>query len=582
MPESRGRRGQKRFRSKPRRPPRAFQPPPGEPPLVGDVRRALADPDPLHMLSLVSMLMYVTDPRRDSPFAGPDAPTSMPRDELVATFIDVVCPETSALLAVFAAMIGDDDVLRARIRRELNARPRLEPAWLSDLAAVRVNRAMVMSHVLGDGDNIMLGVDLPTGREFTCTVYVDHNVGTLVKDAFTISEPFATVLAHYQQINDDPDTTWEDIGFADARARIEEAINVAAITWPPFETQNWPACRALIEWLIRDLPAGEPNWSRQQWDEKALVDLSDEFFRSEVGSGLDDPDRRGLMESLLWFATDYSTGDPLRWSPVKVELLLADWLPRKVLAPAEYLALAPELLRVFIAFVHDKAGIRSDLTSQAIAAVDQWEPEFQRIIRSDRPQGVEAVLAALGLGDDTDRDLYLSVADIMLEHLESAVGSRAALDELDDHPLPDEPFRWEDVPPDIAERVREILELIDRCCAELLDTEYRTASRRLLTRFASSPELFRRKGKPQTTAAAIVWIVGKVNDLFHDGHLQVKELMSYFGLTGSVSQRAETLMRGAGFSYASYDLSLTSPQYLVSTRRRLIIELRDRYKAADF
>lgn len=580
MPESRGRRGRKPARSKGRRPPREFQPPSGEPPLLPDVRRALADPDPLHLLSFVSMLMYVTDSRSDHPMAGPQARTSMPRDQLVATFIDVVCPETSALLAVFAAMIGDDDVLRARIRRELAARPKLEPAWLSDLGAVRVNRAMVISHVLGDGDNIMLGVDLPGGREVTCTVYVDHNLGTLVKDAFTISEPFATVLAKYQEVGDDPDTTWEDIDLADARARIESAIHLAAITWPPFETESWPACRALIEWLIRDLPDGGSDWAQQRWDAEAVNELSDEFFRSRKGSALDDPDRRGLLESLLWFATDYSTGDPLRWSPVKVELLLLDWLPRKVLATAEYLDLAPELLRSFIAFAHGKSGIRASLTEEAVAAVDHWEPEFQRIIRSDRPQGVDAVFAALGLGgDDDDDDLDLSLADIMLEYLERDVGSRAALDELDDRPLPDEPFDWNAVHPDIAERVREVVELIDRCCEELLDAEYRTACRRLLARLAAPPESFRRKGKPQTAAAAVIWIVGKANDLFAHGGLQVNEVMSYFGLTGSVSQRAQTLMRGAGFRYGSYDLTLGSPEYLVSSRRRKIIALRDRYQS---
>ncbi len=582
MPESRSRRGRKAARSKPRRPSREFQPPSGEPPLLPEVRRALADPDPLHLLSFVSMLMVLTDPRRDHPLAGPQEQTSMQRDQLVATFLDVACPETSALLAVFAEMIGDDDVLRARIRRELAARPKLEPAWLCDLGAVRVNRATVMSHVLGDGDNIMLAMDLPGGREVTCTVYIDHNLGTLVKDAFTISEPFATVLAKYQELNDDPDTTWEDIDLADARARIEAAIDLAAITWPPFETESWPACRALIEWLIRDLPDGGSTWAEQQWDSEALDHLSAEFFQSESGSRLDDADRRGLLESLLWFATDYSTGDPLRWSLVKVELLLTDWLPRKVLAPAEYLALAPELLRAFIAFAHGKAGIRADLTDEALAAVDHWEPEFQRAIRSDRPQGVDALLAALGFGDDDDSNPDPSVADIMLEHLEREVGSRAALEELDDRPLRDEPFCWDGIHPDVEQRVREVVELIDRCCDDLLDTEYRTACRRLLASLAAPPEAFRRRGKPQTAAAAVVWIIGKVNDLFRNGNIQVNELMSYFGLTGSVSQRAETLMRGAGLAYASYDLRLGSPGYLVSTRRRKIIELRDRYQSADW
>lgn len=581
MPESRGRRGRKAARSKSRRPSRQPQPRPDEPPLMAEVRRALADPDPLHLLTYVSMLMFVTDPRRDHPLAGPEERTPMPRDQLIATFLDVVRPETSALLAVFSAMIGDDDLLRARIRRELAARPKLKPTWLADIGTVRISRAVVMSHVLGDGDNVILGVDLPRGGQATVTVYIDHNLGTLVKDAFTISEPFAAVLAKYQELGDDPDTTFDDISLADARARIEAAIDLAAITYPPLETETWPACRALVEWLIRDLPGGGTSWPTGQWDEDALDALSQRFFRSSHGARLDDQDRRGLLESLLWFATDYSTGDPLRWSPVKVELLLVDWLPRKVLAPPEYLGLAPELLRAFIAFAHDESGTRAELTAEAQAAVDRWEPEFQQSIGSSRSEGAEALLAALGVGGEIDVDLDYSIADIILERLEHDVGGRAALAALDDCPLPDEPFSWDGIPADVADRVREVLELTDRCCNDLLDTEYRTACRRLLARLAAPAQAFRRKGKAETAAAAVVWIIGKANDRFRPGGLQVNAVMRHFGITGSVSQRAETLMRAAGLPYRSYEVSLGSPEYLVSSKRRWIIEQRDRYLSTD-
>jgi hypothetical protein len=236
----------------------------------------------------------------------------------------------------------------------------------------------------------------------------------------------------------------------------------------------------------------------------------------------------------------------------------------------------PEILRAFITFVHGEAAVRADLTADTLAAVDHYEPQYRSLVRIPRPQGVDAVLAALGLDDDeSDR----SVADIMLECLDNEVGGRVALDGLDDRPLPDEPFCWDRIDPDVAERVREVLILIDRCCDDLLDTEYRTACRRLLARLAAPAEAFRRKGKPETAAAAVVWLVGKANDLFGNGSLQVNELMSYFGLKGSVSQRAEMLMRTAGLPYTSYSLSFGSPNYLISGKRRWIIEQRDRYRS---
>jgi len=126
----------------------------------------------------------------------------------------------------------------------------------------------------------------------------------------------------------------------------------------------------LVEWITRSLPRGGAGYQRPQWDSAALGQLKDRFFASQHGAPLDDPDHRDLLESLLWFGTDYGPGDPLRWSPVQVEILLGDWIPRKIVAPADYLAKAPELLRAFVRFAHADVGLRSDLTDGTLAAID--------------------------------------------------------------------------------------------------------------------------------------------------------------------------------------------------------------------
>ena len=102
------------------------------------------------------------------------------------------------------------------------------------------------------------------------------------------------------------------------------------------------------------------------------------------GRRFDREDERSLLESVLWFGTGYATGDPLRWSPVTVEMLLADWFPRKVIAEPSYLAKLPDLLRAYIRYCHDRNGIRADLTAETLAAVDHYEPEYLQLIDSDR------------------------------------------------------------------------------------------------------------------------------------------------------------------------------------------------------
>ncbi len=425
--------------------------------------------------------MLLTDPRRHNPFAqSSEDPDAITRDDVVASLIDVRGEETTALLAVFAELAGDNELLVARIRRELANRPPVEPIWLANLSETQTYRAVRMVHVLDDGDNIMLGVRLPGGHELTCIAYIDHNMGTLVKDAFVIPDSLERVEAKYRELSDDPDTCWEELNLADARVWVDDAIKRGAITFPPFETEDWPSCRALVEWIIRGLPAGGSQYPRTEWSDEDRAAIAAKFFASPFGSPLDDNDHRDLLDTLLWYGTDYGPGTPLKWSSVRVEILLDDWLPRKVVAPAEYLAKAPDLLRAFIRFAHTEVGVRSELTQEALSAVDHWEPVYQEMIRSDRAQGAEAILAAMGVGpagvrhhpDDAE------IARWGLDGLARQVGGSAALDVLDDDPLPDEPFQWKGIPDDVVDRVQEVLDLTDRCCDELLDVECRTACRR--------------------------------------------------------------------------------------------------------
>jgi len=563
-----------------------------EPDLLYKTRQALASPEPLDLLALASMLVSVVDPRSRPPFERPrpTEPQHVERDQLIASFLDVDCVETSALLAVLREMINDE-ILAARIRRELSTRHYPLPPWLTMLPALEIYRTVEMTHVLRDGNNIIIGTRLATGEELSAVVYIDHNLGTVAKDAFIVPESIADLIDFMREKSDDPDTSWNDIDRADARVRLTDAIETGAITFPPFETETWPAARPLIEWLARRLPKGGQGYERPEWPAPARQDLMDRFFASPLGERLDDHDHRSLLDSLLWFGSDYGPGDPLRWSPTAVEIVLSDWVPRKIVAEPVYLSKLPELLRTFIRYCHHERGIRAALTAETLHAVDEFEPGYQHTIRAPRPQGPAALLARIG-ALDPDATWALptleieerSYREIMLDALRRAVGDEE-LDALDDQPLPDEPFDWTDVPDDIHARVGEVAALTDRCCEEALDVEYRTACRRLLARIARcDPNVFRRKSRDDVSAAAVCWIVGKANHLFSDnGRMLVKDLMSYVGLQqGGVSQRAKVMLRAAGFSDEYYgDIHLGSPAFLVSSRRRTVIERRDAYQAME-
>ena len=544
---------------------------------MDDVTAALAEDDPLPLLGLTSALLSAfTERPGPVPRGEPSLP---PTDELLQTFFAVEAVETSALLAATAGLAGDD-VLKQRVRREIAHRRHVLPRWLLALdEAEPVDGVFEVRHVLGDGDNVVLGVRLPGGHEFCAVVYIDHNLGTLVKDAYVVPGRLQELAAQMRTASDDPDLTLTPLDPADARVRITEAIQLAAITFPPLETDTWPACRPIVEWAARLLPPGGTGYERPEWTDADKDALIERFLASPFGTGLDDPDHRGLLDSLLWFGTDYGPGDPLRWSPVAVEILLADWIPRKIVADVPYLAQAPELLRAFIRFSHAERGIRAELTAETLAAVDELEPDYQATIRSPRPQGPMALLAAMGALDPDDP--LATIGATMLERLYPAVGGARALAELDDAPLPDEPLDWSGVPAEARERVAGVLALVDHCCAALLDVELRTAARRLLARMAATDPGVLRRGRVDTTAAAICWIVAKANDVFEAGGLTGKQLLDWFGVAANTpTQRGKSLLRAIGLdqgalSYGQLDLG--SPDYLTTARRRSLIEKRDLY-----
>jgi hypothetical protein len=548
-----------------------------EPDLIDEVAEALATGEPLDLLELTSAFLAAVDPRGRSPFETPAEPSLPPLEQIVQTFVEMPLPETSALLAAIAGLTRDD-VLRSRARREIAARGHALPRWLAELDRARSHeRVIEMAHVLRDGENVMFGVALAGGSELSIAVYVDHNLGTLVKDAFVAPGGLPELFEFLQDTTDDPDVTFTEIDAADARARITQAIELGATVFPPLETETWPACRPLVEWAVSLLPAGGRGYARPDWSDADRDALAARFLASPFGAGLADPDHRDLLDQLLWFGTDVGPGDPLRWSPVAVEMLLADWIPRKIVADVSYLAKAPEVLRALIRFSHAERGLRAELTDETLAAVDELEPEYQAVIRSPRLQGPDALLAAMGL---LDPDELLD--EMELVELHRAVGGPRALDELDTGPLPDEPFAWTRVPEDVHDRVAEVLGLVDQCCDALLDVEHRTAARRLLAAVAEGdPGIFRRRSRAETAAAAICWLVAKANRRFDRGDLAVKDLMGCFGPeTGSPSQRSTVMRQAIGVDpFEPGEVALGSPDYLTAARRRQLVAARDRLSA---
>lgn len=560
-------------RSAPRE--RADTRPDADPELLKDVRRALKSDHPADLLGFVSAMLTIADPRlRDRPDGEPPAPSVV---DLVDSFVAVDRIETAALLAVIAEM-HPDELVRARAQRGVGGRAQQLPPWLRDLPSVAPYRTVEMTHVLGDGDDIIIGVRLHGRSESTVVVYVDHNVGTIVKDAFVVPDPIADVIALMREkIVDDPDTYWTEIDPADARARVTDSIERAAQLHRQFESDTWPACRPLVEWILRKLPEGGTPYTFGQWADEDLDALAARFFASPFGESFGEPRDRELVACLLSFATEHGLHDPLRWSPVSVEVALVDWFPREVAGPVDVLDALPRLLRAFVRFCHGELGIRRGLTDETLASIDRFEPVFRAAVRANR--FIDGFDDRPRSRFETDEALLAFVHEAQRAYVTRAVGGADALDALDVEPLPDEPIEWARVPRALEGEVADVAELVDQWCDSLADVELRTACRRLLVDVvAADPRVFRRTKRFDVLAASICWIVGKANDAFSPGGVAVKDLCEHFRTSsGAPSQRATTILRAIGIPSEQYGgMALESTRYLVSAQRRAFVEVRDR------
>src|SRR5688500_10691611 len=176
------------------------------------LRKALYADHPFDFLNTVSGFLDLTEPR---PLEVKNV-ERMSLPDLVESFEEIDLAATTAALHVIATLTPDD-LLAARIRRTLAKRHQPMPRWLLDLGETEVAEVWESKHVQRDGEDYLLDVRLPDGFLLTALVYVDNNVGGLVKDAFLIAEPVSAVTDKMREIAD-PDTTLEPVDQADARA----------------------------------------------------------------------------------------------------------------------------------------------------------------------------------------------------------------------------------------------------------------------------------------------------------------------------------------------------------------------------
>ena len=165
----------------------------------------------------------------------------------------------------------------------------------------------------------------PGAESHTLGIYIDRNLGGLVKDAF-VAGPLASVREQLER--DGPGR--HGLGSprarpAEARVRVEDALEILDHTFDPPVDEDVRALRALMRARIRTLPerdAEEDEEPERLRPGSASGCSSTSSTRPRASAGAGDEDAEDAARLAIDFGADYNHGGALRWSPVVVEIFM--------------------------------------------------------------------------------------------------------------------------------------------------------------------------------------------------------------------------------------------------------------------
>lgn len=357
------------------------------------------------------------DPSHDGPRAG--APTLL---VLVESFVEVPCAETTTALHVLRALSDDDDV-RAVASRELATRRQPMPLSLAHLDEARpVTDVVRITEEMGDRTSWIVGVSLVGGEELALMARRDGNLLGEILDAFTMDRPVRQSMSLVVDTLQ-PGMDVAVVDGAEARAALERGFEMSDdvtlndVT-PDEPDAPWPHTRPLARWAVSLLPDGGTLPSYADWDIEArnayLVDLLDS---PELASLLADDGEDTVRNASLAldFSLDRVDDDPDPWSPRKLALLLLDFVPQKVIAPADELLGLVDVMRAWTQRSVRLRGLSAEGARNLRDALDALEPEFRLALDDAAAHPnltMQALLDAAGL-DSVEQLAALDPGELM-------------------------------------------------------------------------------------------------------------------------------------------------------------------------
>jgi hypothetical protein len=291
---------------------------------------------------------------------------------------------TAAALSTLRAMssVGADAHRRSTraAADRLAARGVAEPAWSEQVGQARPVAAMLTyEEFFDDGLSVVVEFAAADGEAHSLGIYIDHNMGGLVKDAFLVPGGLSEVRDELGgRAGNDDGLAVRELDLAEARARVENALATLDHTFDPPVDEDARSLRALIDARLRLLPDGftlADEFIEVEPEDRARL-LSDFFSSPEGQRWHGDEDAEDVAATAIEFGCGYNHGGPLRWSPVVVEIFMTAWLAHKVAREPEFFRRVPEVLGDWVAYAGRRRGVPAAPLREATAMVKRCRKEM--------------------------------------------------------------------------------------------------------------------------------------------------------------------------------------------------------------
>ena len=328
-------------------------------------------------------------------------------DALAGAFVEEArrrgTAEALALVLALAHVAPPEWDEAARLAaQELLATGVKPPPWAESIGTASFAGAWLGIEPLGDQEVLFVSFQHQGQSPHALQLLIDNNLNGVIKDAQLVPA-VAELLERWHEGM--PEMTFRQLNAAEVSTRVAAALEMSDLPWlePPW-TNDFRALRALIAARLRLLPEPAPRPDPAPMADELRAELTQDFLRSPEGAAdRGRPEGRRLAESIVDYRADHSDGDPLRWSPIVVELFMNRYANKVELEPGDVERL-PDLVRAWVRYAGRRRGLSPELVEETLEAVARFEPDL-------RPGPPREDSAEAGGEDDSEGDAPLSLLD---------------------------------------------------------------------------------------------------------------------------------------------------------------------------